>query len=109
MILEPVFDGVHLFFPDPWPKKRHQKRRLVRRGITELIRDRMKPEGYLYAVTDWADYADQILEVLEDTPGLHNVYRGFAPRQPWRPATSFERKGLERNHEIYEVYFRRSV
>ena len=107
MVVEPVFDGVHVFFPDPWPKKRHRKRRLIRPGISELIRDRLKQGGYLYVVTDWEDYAAQIITVLRDTPGLHNPYDGFAPRQAWRPDTSFERKGRARNHTIFEVYVTR--
>lgn len=107
MVRTPTFAGLHIFFPDPWPKKRHHKRRLIRPGMVELFRDRLLPGGYVYVATDWEDYAHQILRVLEDTPGLENAYAGFAPRLDWRPATAFEQRGLAREHRIFEVYFRR--
>jgi tRNA (guanine-N7-)-methyltransferase len=109
VIVDPRFDGIHVFFPDPWPKKRHHKRRLIRPGIVEILRDRLRPGGYLYVTTDWEDYAQQILAVLEETPGLENRYEGFAPRQEWRPKTAFEDKGLAQEHRIYEVYFTRPL
>jgi tRNA (guanine-N7-)-methyltransferase len=102
-----MFDGIHIFFPDPWPKKRHHKRRLIRPGITELLRERLVPGGYLYVTTDWKGYAEQILAVLDATPGMHNPHEGFAPRQQWRPQTAFEQKGLAKEHTIYEVYLTR--
>jgi tRNA (guanine-N7-)-methyltransferase len=104
MLPYPMFDGLHLFFPDPWPKKRHHKRRLIRPGITDLLRGRLIDGGYIYVTTDWRDYGEQILAVLSATPGLYNPYDGFAPRQEWRPQTAFERKGLAKEHAIYEVY-----
>jgi len=97
--------GIHLFFPDPWPKKRHHKRRLVKRPFTEILAARLKPTGYLYMATDWEDYADWALEQLSATPGLANSADGFAPSQAWRPRTSFERKGLEKNHAVRELLF----
>ena len=109
VIVDPLFDGIHVFFPDPWPKKRHHKRRLIRPGIVEILRDRLRPEGYLYVTTDWEDYAEQILAVLEETPGLENRYQRFASRQEWRPKTAFEEKGLAQEHRIYEVYFTRPL
>lgn len=107
-----AFDGVHIFFPDPWPKKRHHKRRLIQPTFVELLSQKIRVGGYLYVVTDWEDYARQILEVLEEVEALSNVYRrdergGFAPPQEWRPQTAFERKGLEKEHAIYELYFER--
>jgi tRNA (guanine-N7-)-methyltransferase len=107
MLPQPMFDGIHIFFPDPWPKKRHHKRRLIRPGITELLRERLVPGGYLYVTTDWKGYAEQILAVLDATPGMHNPHEGFAPRQQWRPQTAFEQKGLAKEHTIYEVYLTR--
>jgi len=97
--------GIHLFFPDPWPKKRHHKRRLVKRPFTEMLASRLKPGGYLYMVTDWADYADWALAELTATKGFANTSDGFAPPKDWRPSTSFERKGLEKKHEVRELYF----
>ncbi len=98
--------GVHLFFPDPWPKKRHHKRRLVRPGFPELVAPLLAPGGYLYMVTDWQDYAEQMLGVMEESAVLSNPHGGFAPPQPWRPQTAFERKGLAKGHRIYELLYR---
>jgi tRNA (guanine-N7-)-methyltransferase len=99
------FAAVHVFFPDPWPKKRHHKRRLMKRPFTLLLASRLKPGAYLYMVTDWADYGDFALAELGATPGLENPYGGFAPRREWRPLTKFEKKGLDKNHPIRELYF----
>ncbi|MDR0314222.1 MAG: tRNA (guanosine(46)-N7)-methyltransferase TrmB [Treponema sp.] len=97
--------GIHLFFPDPWPKKRHHKRRLVTRPFTETLRNCLLPGAYIYMVTDWTDYADWALAELSATPALVNQYEAFAPVQSWRPKTRFENKGLNKNHEIRELYF----
>jgi len=98
----------HLFFPDPWPKKRHHKRRLVTRPFTDLLAAKLKPGGYAYMATDWADYGDWALGELSSTPGLANKYGAFAPPQNWRPQTEFERKGIKKNHEVRELYFLKS-
>jgi len=105
MLGENSLDAVHLFFPDPWPKKRHRKRRLVQRPFTETLAKRLKPGGYLYMVTDWEDYAVHALEELGATAGLRGAYEGFAPPQNWRPKTKFEQKGLAKDHVIRELYF----
>jgi tRNA (guanine-N7-)-methyltransferase len=105
MIPEASLDAVHLFFPDPWPKKRHHKRRFVRPALAELTASRLKPNAYLYMVTDWQEYAEQALEILEATPGLSNAYASYAPPQPWRPATAFEAKGRKNGRPIRELYF----
>lgn len=97
----------HIFFPDPWPKKKHHKRRLVRRPFTDLLASRLTPGGYLYFVTDWAEYGDEALVELSATTGLKNRFESFAPPQSWRPETKFERKGLERAHSIRELLFER--
>ena len=99
--------GVHLFFPDPWPKKRHHKRRLVQAPFIELLATRMKPGAYLHIATDWEDYARQILEVLEAEPRLVNTAEGFAPRPEYRPLTKFEQRGLKLGHKVWDVVFRR--
>jgi len=105
MIPENSLDGVHIFFPDPWPKKRHHKRRLIQKPFTDCIASRLKPGGYVYMVSDWQDYADWALSVFTNTAGLVNEYGGFAEPQSWRPMTSFEKKGIDKNHEIKELWF----
>ncbi len=108
MIPHAGLDGVHLFFPDPWPKARHHKRRLVRPGFPTLVFPILKDDGYLYMVTDWEDYAYQMIDVMSAVPDMfHNQYDAFAPLQKWRPQTAFERKGLSKGHQIYELLYRR--
>jgi tRNA (guanine-N7-)-methyltransferase len=100
--------GFHIFFPDPWPKKRHHKRRLITRPFTEELVKCLKKDAYVYMVTDWVDYADWALTELSATAGLVNPYGTFSPPQPWRPKTRFEAKGLDKNHEVRELYFVKS-
>ena len=107
MIPDGSVSGFHIFFPDPWPKKKHHKRRLVQRPNTDLITKKLVPGGYLYMATDWEPYAEFALEQLEQTPGLKNKYQGFSPHQEWRPETRFEEKGLDKNHVIRELFFLR--
>jgi tRNA (guanine-N7-)-methyltransferase len=107
MIAPAVLDGVHLFFPDPWPKKRHHKRRLVQAPFARLLASRMKRGAYLHAATDWEDYAHQILAVLAGEPGLENTAAGFAPRPESRPQTKFERRGVGLGHRVWDVVFRK--
>ena len=95
----------HIFFPDPWPKKRHHKRRLITRPFTDMLAGKLLPGGYIYMVSDWTDYGDWALRELGATPGLVNRYDGFAKPQEWRPKTEFEKKGLQKNHEIRELFF----
>jgi tRNA (guanine-N7-)-methyltransferase len=97
--------ALHVFFPDPWPKKRHHKRRLIARPFTNLLAEKLCPRGYLYMVTDWADYGDWALAELSATAGLVNPHGGFAPPQDWRPRTKFEQKGIEKNHQVRELFF----
>jgi tRNA (guanine-N7-)-methyltransferase len=105
MIPEASLEAIHIFFPDPWPKKRHRKRRLVQRPFTETLANRLKPGGYLYMVTDWEDYALHAIEELNATASLKNAYESFALPQKWRPVTKFEQKGLTKDHVIREIYF----
>jgi len=97
--------GIHLFYPDPWPKKRHHKRRIVRPGLADLMASRLAPGGYLYFVTDIEEYANSALEVLEATPGLKNKYEGFADRQGWRPETKFEARARLAGGGHRELFF----
>lgn len=105
MVVDGSVNGFHIFFPDPWQKKRHHKRRMIQRPRTDMFAKKLAPEGYIYFVTDWQDYADSALEQLSQTPGLENKYDGFAEPQTWRPQTKFERKGLEKDHKINELFF----
>jgi tRNA (guanine-N7-)-methyltransferase len=100
--------GVHLWFPDPWHKKRHHKRRLVQPPFVELVRSRLQPGGYLHCATDWQPYAEQMLQVLSAAPGLVNTAEGYAPRPAWRPQTKFETRGLKLGHGVWDLVFRRS-
>jgi len=95
----------HIFFPDPWPKKRHHKRRLITRLFTDLLAAKLLDGAYIYMVSDWADYGDWALRELSSTPGLANRYNDFAAPQAWRPETEFERKGRDKDHKIWELYF----
>src|SRR5262245_10679857 len=99
--------GVHVFFPDPWPKKRHHKRRLIQPPFVALLVSRMKPGAYVHAATDWEDYAHQILEVFTAEPLLANTAASFAQRPDWRPRTKFEGRGLKLGHKVWDVVFRR--
>jgi len=105
MIPQCSLSAVHIFFPDPWQKKRHRKRRLVQRPFTETLANCLMTSGYLYMVTDWEDYANHALEELSATANLKNAYEGFATPQSWRPVTKFEKKGLAKEHIIRELYF----
>ena len=105
MIGDNSVNGFHIFFPDPWPKKRHHKRRLVQRPKTDLFVQKLAPGGYIYFVTDIIDYAEFALEQLKDTPHLKNKYDAFAKPQEWRVQTKFERKGLAADRQITELFF----
>ncbi|MBQ5491790.1 MAG: tRNA (guanosine(46)-N7)-methyltransferase TrmB [Treponema sp.] len=105
MIPDNSLEGIHVFFPDPWPKKKHHKRRLMQRPNTNLLEQKLSYGGYLYFATDWEEYGQLALEELTLTEGLHNRYETFAQRQSWRPRTKFEQKGLDAGRSIYELYF----
>lgn len=95
------------FFPDPWPKKRHHRRRLVNAEFASLAASRLEPGGLWRLATDWADYAGQMLEVLDAEPLLENVHDGAAPRWDERPVTRFERRGRAAGREITDLTYRR--
>ncbi|MFN9506147.1 MAG: tRNA (guanosine(46)-N7)-methyltransferase TrmB [Rubrivivax sp.] len=99
--------GVHVYFPDPWHKKRHHKRRLIQPPLVRLLAERLQPGGYLHCATDWQPYADQMLAVLSAEPLLSNTAEGFAPRPAWRPDTKFEHRGLRLGHGVWDLLFRR--
>ena len=107
MIAPASLAGVHIFFPDPWPKKRHHKRRLLQAPFVALLASRLRPGGYLHCATDWQDYAEQMLCVLAAEARLENTVAGFAPRPEHRPQTKFEERGLRLGHAVWDVVFRR--
>jgi tRNA (guanine-N7-)-methyltransferase len=107
MVAPGAIAGVHLFFPDPWPKKRHHKRRLVQAPFVRLLAERLAPGGYLHFATDWQPYAQQMLQVLGAEPALHNTAPGYAPRPAYRPLTKFEARGLKLGHGVWDLVFRR--
>ncbi|MDR1318049.1 MAG: tRNA (guanosine(46)-N7)-methyltransferase TrmB [Treponema sp.] len=108
MIAPASVSAFHIFFPDPWPKKRHHKRRLVKRPFTDSLAQKLLPGAYICMVTDWEDYAEAALRELSETPGLRNACEGFAGARGRRPLTKFERKGLAKNHVIRELFFKRT-
>lgn len=110
MILPGALAGMHIYFPDPWPKKRQQKRRLIQPPFVALLASRLAPGGYLHCATDWEEYAEQMLAVLSAEPLLANTAHtttGFAPRPAWRPQTKFEARGLRLGHGVWDVLFKR--
>ncbi|HTN65774.1 MAG TPA: tRNA (guanosine(46)-N7)-methyltransferase TrmB, partial [Burkholderiaceae bacterium] len=105
MIAPASLAGVHVFFPDPWHKARHSKRRLIQPPLVALLASRLAPGGYLHCATDWEDYALQMLEVLGAEPALANSADGFAPRPQYRPVTKFENRGLRLGHGVWDLVF----
>lgn len=120
MIAADSLDAVHVFFPDPWPKARHHKRRLIRPEVVELIASRLAPGGLIHCATDWAPYAIRMLEVLAAEPSLENTAgpvrladttegcEGFAPRPAWRPLTRFENRGVKLGHGVWDLLFKKA-
>ena len=100
-------DGAHIFFPDPWPKARHHKRRLIQPEFIAFLCRHLKRGGYIHAATDWENYAVQILEVLSNEPQLANTAIDYAPRPEYRPLTKFEQRGLRLGHGVWDLVFRR--
>ncbi len=107
MIPADALSAVHIFFPDPWPKKRQQKRRLIQAPLVRLLASRLAPGGIVHCATDWEEYAQQMLEVLSAEPLLENTCDAYAPRPDYRPQTKFESRGLRLGHSVWDVIFRR--
>jgi len=114
MLAPTSLDGIHIFFPDPWHKTKHNKRRLIQAPFVAKLAQRLKPGGYLHCATDWQPYAEQILQVLEDEPLLHNPARqtypqlaGYAPKPIYRPLTKFENRGIRLGHGVWDVVCQR--
>ncbi len=108
MIADDSLAGLHIFFPDPWPKKRHHKRRLIQPAFVKLLVQKLAVGGYIHLATDWSDYAQQMLEVLGNEPMLRNSTaggEGYALRPDYRGSSSFERKGLAKGHGVWDLVF----
>jgi tRNA (guanine-N7-)-methyltransferase len=110
MLADASLDGIHIYFPDPWHKARHHKRRLIQPTFVDLLVRKLKPGGYLHLATDWENYAQQMLEVLSAAALLTNTVTAntFAPRPEHRPLTKFEQRGLRLGHGVWDLVFRRS-
>ena len=108
MLEEDSLDGAHIFFADPWPKKRHHKRRLIQAPFIALLASRLRHDGYVHLATDWEDYAAQMMEVLSAEPSLRNTADGFCIRPETRPHTKFEERGLRLGHGVWDLVFRKS-
>jgi tRNA (guanine-N7-)-methyltransferase len=113
MLRDASLDGVHIFFPDPWHKTRHTKRRLIQPSLVSKLVARMKPGAYIHCATDWQPYAQQMLEVLSAEPQLRNRASAAAPadgyctKPHYRPQTKFERRGLRLGHGVWDLVFER--
>lgn len=107
MLAPGSLDGIHIFFPDPWHKKKHNKRRLIQSPLVAKLAARLKPGGYLHCATDWQPYAQQMLEVLGQEPLLANTAEGYAPQPDYRPLTKFENRGLRLGHGVWDIVFKR--
>ncbi|SAL18840.1 tRNA (guanosine(46)-N7)-methyltransferase TrmB [Caballeronia telluris] len=107
MIAPESLDGVHIYFPDPWHKARHHKRRLIQPKFVAHLVSRLKPGGYIHLATDWQNYAEQMLEVLAAETALENTADGYAPRPDYRPVTKFERRGIKLGHGVWDLVFKR--
>lgn len=109
MIAPASLAGIHVFFPDPWHKARHNKRRLIQGPFVELLTSRLMVGGYLHCATDWQEYAEQMLEVLSAEPTLKNSGQSYAARPDYRPTTKFENRGLKLGHGVWDLMFTRSA
>ena len=108
MIPAACLRGIHVYFPDPWPKKRHHKRRLLQPAFVHALAQRLEPGGYLHAATDWDEYAQEILATFAAESLLVNTVEDFTPRPAWRPETKFETRGLKLGHGVRDIVFRRA-
>ncbi|GAB4221808.1 MAG: tRNA (guanosine(46)-N7)-methyltransferase TrmB [Francisella sp.] len=105
MIEDDSLSGIQIFFPDPWHKKRHHKRRLVNQKNIELFAKKLKKDGIFHFASDWMPYSQEVLDLLENNNNYKNLYNGFAPRPEWRPLTKFEKRGQNLDHQIADIIF----
>ena len=105
MLADASFDGIHTFFPDPWHKKRHHKRRLIQAAFVAMLLPKLKPGGYIHLATDWEEYAVQMLDVLSSFAELRNSAADYAPTPAYRPETKFEARGKRLGHGVWDLVF----
>ena len=105
MLADESLDGVHIFFPDPWHKKRHHKRRLIQAEFVKLLCGKLKPSAYIHVATDWQEYAEWVLEVLNAEPQLNNTAESYAEKPSYRPLTKFENRGIKLGHGVWDLVF----
>jgi tRNA (guanine-N7-)-methyltransferase len=105
MVAPGFLAGVHIYFPDPWHKKRHHKRRLIQPDFVRQLVNHLARGGYLHCATDWEPYAQQMLEALSAEPALRNTCESYAPRPEWRPLTKFEQRGMKLGHGVWDLVF----
>jgi tRNA (guanine-N7-)-methyltransferase len=98
-----ALDEIRIFFPDPWPKTKHFKRRLFNSAFADLAASRLKPGGVLHLATDWGPYAEQVVDLIDAEPLLANDFGGFAPRPQQRPVTRFEQQGIGKGHQVFDI------
>ncbi len=108
MIADASLDGIHIFFPDPWHKKRHHKRRLIQSNFVRLLCSKLKSGGYLHVATDWEEYAEWVLEILKQEPLLTNSSKDYATKPAYRPLTKFENRGIKLGHGVWDLIFIRN-
>lgn len=106
MLADGSLDGVHIFFPDPWHKKRHHKRRLIQAEFVKLLCSKLKVGGYIHVATDWQEYAEWVLEVLNAEPQLKNTAKDYAEKPAYRPLTKFENRGIKLGHGVWDIVFK---
>ena len=107
MLSDASLDGIHIFFPDPWHKKRHHKRRLIQAEFVKLLCSKLKPGAYIHVATDWQEYAEWVLEVLSAEPQLQNTAKDYAEKPSYRPLTKFENRGIKLGHGVWDMVFTR--
>jgi tRNA (guanine-N7-)-methyltransferase len=107
MLADASLDGVHIFFPDPWHKKRHHKRRLIQAEFVQLLCSKLKAGAYIHVATDWQEYAEWVLEVLQGEAQLQNTAAEYAEKPSYRPLTKFENCGLKLGHGVWDLVFKR--
>ncbi|MEO1957841.1 MAG: tRNA (guanosine(46)-N7)-methyltransferase TrmB, partial [Methylophilaceae bacterium] len=105
MLADASLDGVHIFFPDPWHKKRHNKRRLIQAEFVKLLCSKLKVGAYLHVATDWEEYAEWVLEVLQAEPLLKNTAEAYAEKPSYRPLTKFENRGIKLGHGVWDLFY----
>ncbi|HEY0562907.1 MAG TPA: tRNA (guanosine(46)-N7)-methyltransferase TrmB [Methylophilus sp.] len=107
MVADHSLDGVHIFFPDPWHKKRHHKRRLIQAEFIQLLSTKLKVGAYIHVATDWQEYAEWVLEVLKGEATLKNTAQDYAEKPSYRPLTKFENRGIKLGHGVWDLVFTR--